>query len=233
MIKTYYELAKPGIIYGNALAAVAGFFFASRGLPLDWPLLVATVFGLACIIGSACVFNNVYDYEMDAKMERTKHRPSATGEISRRNATIFGFVLGFFGFSFLILYSSTMALFSALLGFFIYVFLYTPLKPKSAWALFVGAAAGATPPVVGYAAVTGMLDWYALALFGALYLWQLPHFLAIATYRYTEYAVAGVPLFITKEPSSRTKRRAKIVFYSSLVVLLLFCVVLILQRWVR
>ena len=232
MIKTYYHLTKPGIIYGNTLAAVAGFFFAGEG-PLDWPLLAATLVGLAAIIASACVFNNYADRHLDAKMERTKNRALVSGRISPRNALIFGLILLALGTLVLLLYTTLLALGTALFGFVVYVFWYTPLKPKSPNALFVGAIAGATPPVVGYTAVTGSFDIYAFFLFAALYLWQIPHFLAIAVYRYEEYKAAGIPLYITQPPGTSARRRARAVFYGSLVVLLLACLALILQRWMR
>lgn len=232
MVKTYYRLTKPGIIYGNMLATVAGFFFASTG-PIDWILLGATLGGLALVIASACVFNNIADRHLDARMERTKNRALVSGTVSPRNAYIFGTVIGFLGFITLALWTTWFAFGVALLGFVVYVFWYTPLKPKSAYALFVGAIAGATPPVVGYTAVTNTFDIYALGLFAALYVWQIPHFLAIAVYRYEEYAAAGVPLFIKKVPSPQARTRAKKIFRYSLVVLLLFCLILILQRWMR
>ncbi len=229
MIRTYYELTKPGIIYSNALTAIAGFFLASRET-LDWGLLGATLVGLSFIMASACVFNNYFDREIDIRMERTKNRALAAGHISFRSAIIFALVLVFLGTATLALFTTALALGMALFGFFVYVFLYTPIKPRSATALYVGAVAGATPPVVGYTAVTNALDWYAFALFAALFLWQIPHFLAIAFYRYEEYKAAGVPLFIQHPPSAKTKRRARAVFYSSLIVLLLFCVALVTMR---
>lgn len=229
MSKAYYELLKPGIIYGNALVATAGFFFASHG-HINWALFVFMLVGLSCIIGAACAVNNVLDHDMDARMERTKKRPTVTGEIPRMHALLCAAILAILGTFVLALYTTPLALGFSLAGLFIYVCLYTPLKPKSPSALFVGALAGAVPPVVGYTAVTNTFDQYALVLFVALYLWQIPHFLSIATYRYTEYASAGVPLYIQKEPSSTTKRRARMVFYFSLVVLLLACGALMLQR---
>jgi len=229
MIKTYYNLAKPGIIYGNALVAAAGFLFAARG-HVDWFELFAMLLGLSFVIGSACVFNNIYDIDIDARMERTKGRAMVTGAVSRSYATLYALVLGVGGGILLGLYTTPQALAAALAGFTIYVLLYTPLKALTPWALFVGAAAGATPPMVGYLAVTGQLDWYAWALFIALYLWQLPHFMAIATYRWQEYTAAGVPLFIKSDPPPSAKRWGRIVFYASLVVLLLACAVLMLHR---
>ena len=233
MIRPYYELTKPGIIYGNALAAAAGFFFASASIPVDWALFAAMFVGLSSVIASACVFNNIADRYFDARMERTKSRALVSGRVSPGSALVFGLALGVLGAAVLWFYTTPLAFGTALLGFAVYVFWYTPLKPKSAAALFVGAIAGATPPLVGYTAVTGTLDLYALMLFAVLYVWQIPHFLAIAVYRYEEYAAAGVPLYIKKAPSAVARRRARLAFYSSLVFLLLFCLTLIVQRWIR
>ena len=233
MIRTYYELTKPGIIYGNAITAVAGFFIASPKPLAEAGVLGLTLIGLSLVIASACVFNNYFDREIDARMERTKNRALAMGQVSGRSAIVFALLLLVLGAAVLALYTTPLALSVALLGFVVYVFLYTPLKPRSPSALYIGAVAGATPPVVGYTAVTNTLDLYALALFAVLYVWQIPHFLAIALYRYEEYKAAGVPLFIKKQPSVETKRRARAVFYGSLVVLLLLCLGAILQRWIR
>jgi protoheme IX farnesyltransferase len=227
MIEAYYEITKPGIIYGNLLVAAAGFLFASGGY-VDWGLFVATLLGLGLVIASACVFNNVYDRKMDARMERTKRRPSVTGKIPAARALLYAFFLGLAGAVALAFYTNTLALTWAFVGFFVYVLLYTPLKLKSPVALFVGAVAGATPPVVGYVAAAGAFDSYATLLFALMFVWQIPHFLAIATYRWHEYTAAGVPLYIKREPAAKAKRRGRIVFYASLVVLLAGCVALML-----
>ena len=219
------------MVFGNVLVAAAAFLFVSPEL-IDWPLFFILFVGLSLVISSACTFNNYFDRRLDAKMERTKNRALPAGRISPGSALVFGLVLLFFGV--VVLYqTNALALGAALLGFIVYVFLYTPLKPRTPHALWVGAVAGAMPPVVGYTAAANTLDLYALLLFVALFLWQIPHFLAIAVYRYEEYKAAGIPLFIKKNPSDKTKRLARVVFYLSLVVLLLACLALILQRWVR
>lgn len=190
------------------------------------------IFGLAGVIGSACVFNNYADRNIDARMERTKKRPLVAGTIKPRNALLFASVLVVVGVV-LLWMTDMLALYAALAGFLVYVFVYTPLKPRTGYAVFVGAVAGATPPLVGYAAAAHTLDWYAAALFAFLFLWQLPHFLAIARFRFEEYFAAGVPLLVSKPKDDAGRRRARKIFYLSLVVLLLFCAVLILQRWMR
>jgi protoheme IX farnesyltransferase len=234
MFTEYYRLAKPGIIYGNALAATAGFFVASLFVTSpDWWLLLAMLAGLSLIIACGCVLNNYMDREMDARMERTKNRAMVRGRISPRQALLFALALGVAGIAILFVFTTPLALIVALAGLVVYVGLYTPLKPRSSWALYVGAVAGAVPPVVGYTAVTGILDWYALAFFGVLYIWQLPHFIAIAMFRYDEYKAAGVPLVVRSSPSDAAKRRARSIFRYSLVVLLLLCLAPMLHMWMR
>jgi heme o synthase len=229
LFKEYYHLTKPGIIYGNTIVAAAGFLYAAKG-NVDWPLLGATLLGLACIIASGCVFNNYLDREIDVKMERTKLRALVVGSIKNQHALIFSNILLLVGGLLLYYCTNLTALSVALFGWVVYVAAYTPLKPKTALAVFVGAVAGATPPVVGYAAVTNTLDLTALAMFAFLFLWQLPHFLAIAKFRHHEYTAAGVPLLVKAPSSEKEAKQAKQIFYASLVVLLLWCFLLMLHR---
>lgn len=227
--RTYYRLTKPGIIYGNALMFAAGFFLGSWD-GVNWPLFFEALLGLSFVMASACVFNNYADRELDKKMERTKSRSLVTGAISPNAAYIYGLVLALIGFGALYFFSSYLSFLIALIGFATYVFLYTPLKPKTSFALYIGAVAGATPPVVGYTAITGNFDWWALLLFVAMFLWQLPHFVAIATYRYEEYTAAGVPLTVKRQPTEEEKKKAKKIFALSLVILLAACLGIALWR---
>jgi protoheme IX farnesyltransferase len=228
MIKEYYELTKPGIVYGNVLVAAAGFLYAAAG-DVQWLLFAYTLLGLALVIASACVCNNYYDQDIDKRMTRTSTRALAAGSIPGSHALLYASVLGLIGAGTLFFLTSLYALVAALIGFVVYVFVYTPLKHRSPHALWVGAIAGATPPVVGYAAVTNTIDSTALAFFIFLCLWQVPHFLGIAAYRYDEYAAANIPLLISK-PSQRGKRIGRLVFYASLIVLLAWCGALMLHR---
>jgi protoheme IX farnesyltransferase len=224
-LNSYYELTKPGIIYGNALTAAAGFFFASAGI-ISWPLLVFMLVGLSLIIASACAINNYLDRDIDALMERTKNRPIPSGAISPNRALWFGIMLGLVGSLVLFFHANLLTLGAALFGWIVYVFVYSPLKRRSTFALYVGAIAGAMPPLVGYAAVTNALDSPALLLFAFLFLWQIPHFLAIAVYRYDEYTAAGIPLLVSRPKDTTARHQARIVFYVSLVVLLVWCAAL-------
>lgn len=221
MFKDYYQLTKPGIVYGNLLTTLAAFLFASKW-EFSTGLFLATMVGMALVIASACVFNNYFDRSIDAKMSRTKARPLVAGAVSPRAAFWYAMALAFVGFALLYICVNILTALVALAGFIIYVCIYTPLKPLNSLALYVGAVAGAAPVVAGYTAVADKLDLTAFFLFAFLFLWQLPHFWAISVYRYDEYAAAGVPLSVRK-PSNKKKRLARSIFFASLIVLVLFC----------
>ena len=228
MGKDYFQLTKPRMVMMNVLVAAAAFVFASHG-NINWGSFFAMVAGLSCVVASACVFNNHADRFMDTHMERTKARALAAGRIKPLHALLFGFLLLLCGVL-LLGAVSLLALGAALVGFLVYVCVYTPMKPNTGYALYTGAVAGAMPPVVGYTAAAGVLDIYAFAFFLVLFFWQIPHFLAIARYRFDEYSAAGVPLLVKRPRDERERRRARLVFHLSLVVLLVFCAALILQR---
>lgn len=204
MLRQYYHLTKPGIIYGNALTAVAGFLLGSKDhLPLI--LFLSMLIGLSLVIGSACVFNNIFDRDIDGKMARTNKRGMVTGEVSKTAALVYGAILFLIGVIILRHYTNEYALAAALVGFIVYVFFYTPLKRRTAHATLIGAIAGATPPVVGYAAVANRFDLGALVLFLILVFWQMPHFYAIAIRRLKDYQDAGVPVLPAKSGIKNTK----------------------------
>lgn len=191
-IKNYYKIAKPGMVYGNAITVIGGFILASGGIIRMWSFVAALV-GISLVIASGCVFNNYIDRDIDAKMERTKSRPLVTGRISERNAFIYGAVLGLIGFFVLVLYTNLLATVIAALGFFFYVFMYSMwFKRRTMYATLIGSIAGAVPPVVGYAATSGRIDAAAVILFAIMVVWQMPHFFAIAIRGADEYAAAKI-----------------------------------------
>ncbi|MEI6805672.1 MAG: heme o synthase [Myxococcaceae bacterium] len=204
MMKTYYYLTKPGIIMGNLVTTAGGFFLASKGV-VDYSLLLATFIGLALVIGSACVLNNYTDQDIDRQMERTKNRALVTGVISGKSALIFAAVLGFSGFFTFAFFCNWLTAGVALVGFLIYVLLYAMMKLRSIHGTFVGSLAGAVPPVIGYCSVSNRLDIAALLLFVILVFWQMPHFFAIALYRFQDYFAASIPLLPVKKGFYKTK----------------------------
>ncbi|MDB5237483.1 MAG: ctaB [Parcubacteria group bacterium] len=201
MLKDYYRLAKPGIVYGNIFTTIAGFLFAAHWIFDRHSALIAlaTFTGLGLVIASAAVFNNYLDRDMDAKMERTSARVLVTGAIAPRNALIYGSILGIIGFALLYFFVNLLSTEIALFGFIFYAVIYTYAKRKTDWAAVIGSVPGAVPIVVGYTAVMNHLDIPALCLFVAMVAWQMPHFYAIAIYRMNEYAAAGIPVLPAKK----------------------------------
>lgn len=194
VITRYYSLTKPGVLYGNALTAAAGFLLAARG-QVDLPLFLALCLGTTLVIASATVLNNVLDRDIDTVMERTKKRATVTGRIGVRNAVIFSSVLFVLGMAMLIAWTNWLVVIVGLGGFLVYVVLYGMLsKRMSIHGTLVGSVSGAAPILAGYVAVTGAIDPGAVLAFLAVFLWQMPEFYSIAIYRHDEYARAGVPV---------------------------------------
>ena len=187
-------LTKPGIIFGNLVTAMAGFCLAAQKGGMEASLFFAALGGLSLIIASACVCNNYIDRDIDSMMKRTKNRPSVIGNIPLVNGVVFALLLLLGGSVLLAKCTTTLALLTALFGFFVYVVIYGVAKRKTHHATLIGSVAGAVPPVVGYTAVTGSFDMTALLLFSIVLFWQLPHFFAIAIYRLEEYKAANVPV---------------------------------------
>jgi protoheme IX farnesyltransferase len=213
-IKTYYRLTKPGIIYGNAVTAAAGFLLAS-GRHIDAWLLLSMLVGLSLIIAAGCVFNNCIDRNIDSKMSRTKQRALVTGKVSTTAALLYAAVLGAAGSLLLGLFTNTLTLLIALSGLFAYTVLYSIWKRRSSWGTVVGSLSGAVPPVVGYCAVTNRLDMGAFLLFLILVFWQMPHFYSIAIYRAREYKAARIPVLSLEKgvPITKTIILAYIVIF--------------------
>lgn len=192
MLSAYYRVTKPGIVYGNALYAAAGFLLAAKG-HIHWLLFIEMLFGLSLVVAAACVLNNYLDRDLDSKMARTRRRPLVSGAISGPAAIAYGSLLLIAGVLLLAL-TNGLALLVAVGGFVVYVFIYDWAKRHSWHGAEVGSLAGAVPPVVGYAACAGRLYTAALLLFLTLIFWQMPHFYAIAIYRQKDYQAAGVPV---------------------------------------
>ncbi|MBL8159520.1 protoheme IX farnesyltransferase [Candidatus Saccharibacteria bacterium] len=192
-MKNYYLLTKPGIVYGNALSAVGGFFLGAAGV-VDFGVFAAMLFGISLVIASACVFNNYLDQGIDAKMLRTKGRALVSGEVSGTAALVFGTILGVIGFSLLYKYTTYWALYLAAIGWFVYVVLYGVSKRRSVHGTLVGSISGSMPIVVGYTAATNQFDLTAWLLFAIMTAWQMPHFYAISLFRRNDYAQAELPV---------------------------------------
>jgi len=220
--KTYCSLAKPRIILGNVITAAGGFALASKGY-FNFPLFLVTLLGLSLVVASACVFNNYIDRESDKKMVRTQYRVLAQGLIPLRKAMIFALFLVAFG-TLLLSFTNLLTVACALLGFLVYVTLYTFSKYHSIHATLIGSIAGAMPPVVGYCAVSNCLDTAAFIFFIMMILWQMPHFYAIAIYRLDDYAQASIPVLPIKKGMFATKVQMLLYAFAFLVSSLMLTV---------
>jgi protoheme IX farnesyltransferase len=218
LIKTYYRLTKPGIIYGNMLTAAAGFLLAAKGHIDGW-LLLALLAGMSLIIASACVFNNYIDRGIDRKMARTKRRALVAGTVSGRNALIYAGGLGVIGFAVLGAYTNWLVFAIGVVAFVDYVVLYGIAKRRSVHGTLVGAISGSAPVVAGYCAVTDRFDDGALILFLILACWQMPHFYAIAMYRFKDYMAAGLPVL----PVKRGLQAAKLQIILYVIAFIIAC----------
>jgi heme o synthase len=193
MLRECYLLTKPGIIYGNALTAIAGFLLASRW-HIHPGLFLATVAGTCLVIASACVINNYIDRGIDKKMARTQRRALVTGELSGTFAILYGLALGSLGFALLILLTKNLVVLIGAVAYIDYIVLYGASKRASVHGTLVGSVAGAAPPVAGYCAVSGHFDGGALIIFLIMVCWQMVHFYAIAIRRAADYKAAGIPV---------------------------------------
>ena len=207
MIKDYYQLTKPGVLYGNVMTAVSGFLMACGYFKtFDAVLFAATIIGMTLVIASACVLNNVLDRDIDSVMERTKTRGVASGKIKPGPAVIFSAILGISGTAILALWVNWLVVAIGLAGFIVYVWLYGALsKRKSIHGTAVGSVSGAAPILAGYVAVSGAIDIAAVLLFLLLFFWQFPEFYSIAIYRRKEYKAAKVPVMTVIKGVKNTK----------------------------
>lgn len=205
-IKKYYWLTKPGIVFGNVLAAIAGFFLASghAGM-LDAGTLFALVVGIALVIASACVFNNYLDRGIDGKMERTRQRATVSGDISVWAVFVFLGILGIVGFTLLVIFTNAPTVALVAVAYFAYVVLYGVAKRRTIHGTLVGTIPGGIPPVAGYVAVTDSFDLAALLIFSVMLCWQMAHFYAIGMRRRDEYAAAGLPVMPVVKGMHTTK----------------------------
>jgi protoheme IX farnesyltransferase len=188
----FVELTKPRIAVLVLFTVAAGALVAQRGAP-DLTLLLNTLVGTALVAAAASALNQLLERQSDALMRRTENRPLPAGRLQPAEVLVFGIVLAVAGLTWLALTARhPLAVVVAAFTLFSYVFVYTPLKRHTTLNTLVGAVPGALPPVIGWAAVAGTLDREIVALFLIVFLWQIPHFLAIAWIYREDYARAGL-----------------------------------------
>ncbi|WP_232696674.1 heme o synthase [Brevibacillus daliensis] len=207
-LSDFVQLAKPGIIISNLLTAFAGIWLASKGFEnFNFLLTIYTLVGTSLVIGSGAVLNNYIDRDLDSKMGRTKNRALVTGVIHPTTALVYGIVLLLIGLTLLNFTSNSLAAVCALIGHIFYVLIYTPMKRISSLNTVVGAVSGAMPPLIGWAAVSNDLPLGAWILFLIVFLWQSPHFLALAMLKVEDYRAGGIPMLPVVRGFYETKRQ--------------------------
>lgn len=189
------------------MTAAAGFFLASSQFGFELPRLAGTVLGIALVIASACVANNILDRNIDARMKRTKGREIAAGKISLPVAAVYSVALGVVGFGLLYTLTNWYAVLLGILAFVWYVGVYGWAKRTTPLSTIIGGVCGALPPMAGYVAVSGVVDATAWMLFVLMMVWQLPHFYAIAMFRAEDYRLANLPVWSVKYGMDSTKRQ--------------------------
>lgn len=228
-MKHYIELTKPRITWLILMSTGVGYFF---GLKRDWngwnewPLLLHTLVGTALIASGTAALNQWYEREGDGLMRRTAGRPLPSGRMTANRALWFGIVLATLGFTEL---AVGVNLLTGVLGAVTlagYLFIYTPLKKRSHLSTVIGALPGAMPPLMGYAASFGSLNAEAWTLFAILFIWQFPHFLAIAWMYRDDYARAGIRMLPVVEPDGMSTSRQIVLYASTLIPVSLFPVLL-------
>src|SRR5271154_1230116 len=205
-MKDYIALTKPRITWLILMSTGVGYFFgAQRGMP-GWHFwtLLHTIIGTGLIASGTAALNQWYERVADGKMRRTQARPLPSGRLSPGKALVFAIAISVAGFAELWVGANPLA---ALLGLFTlltYLFVYTPLKQRSPACTTIGALPGAMPPLIGYAAASGALDARAGALFLILFIWQFPHFYAIAWMYREDYARGGIRMLAVIDPDGES-----------------------------
>jgi protoheme IX farnesyltransferase len=221
--RAYLALTKPRIIELLLVTTVPAMVLAERGLPSIW-LMVVTVLGGALTAGGANAINCYIDRDIDAVMQRTRSRPLVRHVISPGRALSFALGLEVAGFLLLALFATVLAAVLALSATLFYVFVYTLwLKRRSAQNIVIGGAAGAVPPLVGWAAVTGGIGWPAVVMFAIVFFWTPAHFWALALKYRDDYARAGVPMGPVVWGTDRTYRG--ILIYTLITVMVALALV--------
>jgi protoheme IX farnesyltransferase len=224
VVLDYVSLAKPRIIPLLLITALGGMMMAERGWP-STGLVVLTLLGGALAAAGAGAINCWIDRDIDGEMLRTRRRPLPDGRIAPGNALLFGIVLGLLAFVLLAFWVNVLAATLAISGLLFYVFVYTLwLKRSTVQNIVIGGAAGAIPPVVGWAAVTHRVDLTAVYLFAVIFLWTPPHFWALALRLRGDYARAKVPMLPVVRGEAAARRQ--IVVYTLVLVAVTLAIVL-------
>ncbi len=211
-----FSLTKPRITLMVLISAGAGFLLGSGGETDAWALLIASI-GIGLVAGGTSALNQVLERDIDARMQRTRGRALPTGKVTPGVATVFSLLVAGLGVGFLALFVNGLTAVLATIALLSYVLVYTPLKKRSSLSTLVGAVPGALPILGGWTAATGSLDPGGWALFGILFFWQLPHFLALAWMYRDDYRRGGLKMLGVTDPSGRQTRHQSVLYALALV----------------
>jgi protoheme IX farnesyltransferase len=212
----YVALTKPDVSFLVLITTAAGYYMGARG-PLNWLHMVQAVFATMLIAAGTATLNHYIERESDRYMRRTASRPLPSGVLQPREALVFGVVLCLAGALDLYFTAGPGAAGLGVATCLSYLLAYTPLKKRTVWATFVGAFPGAIPPMIGWVAASGSLDRGAWLLFGILFLWQFPHFHAIAWMYREDYARAGILMLPVVDPEGKRTFRQIILTAAALI----------------
>jgi protoheme IX farnesyltransferase len=215
-LAAYVDLTKPRITFLVTLSALAGFCLASRA-GIDYVGLFHTAFGIALLASGIASLNQYVERDLDALMRRTQMRPLPTGKLSPRQALYFGLAVSVLAELYLAVFLNPLTAAWGLVALGSYLFVYTPLKTRTTLCTFIGAFPGALPPLLGWTAARNEVGIEALVLFGILFLWQFPHFHAIASLYRDDYERAGIRMLPVVEPSGRATARQIVLYTLALV----------------
>jgi len=211
-LRDYWVLTKPEVNFLVVISTLVGFHLATRG-SLDLARLLHTLLGTLLVASGTATLNQLIERDADAQMRRTAGRPLPSGRLSATSALWFGLALSVAGGLYLWLAVNALASLLALSTLASYLLIYTPLKKRTPWCTFIGAFPGAMPPLIGWAGAAGHLSREAWVLYGILFFWQFPHFLAIAWMYREDYTRAGLQMLPRGDAEGRTMARL-IVGYS-------------------
>ena len=214
--KDFAALAKPRLNMLVVASTLAGYVMAD-GEALGPMRVCGLLLGTGLVAGGASAFNQVIERDLDALMRRTRTRPLPGQRLQPLEGLLFGTAITLAGVLLILASSNLLAAAVALATLLTYVAIYTPLKKRSSLGTVIGAIPGALPPIIGWAAVAGELPLKAWVLFGIMFLWQLPHFLAIAWMYREDYARAGFPMLPVIEPDGRSTGRQSLMYAAALV----------------
>ena len=217
LLKSYYNLCKPNVVYMMLITALVGMLLAQEELPSLYTIFISLL-GIALCSVSAAAINRVIDSNADASMNRTDQRPLPQWDLTPFHATIFATIIGILGALILYVFVNTLTMYLTIASLIGYAFIYTVyLKRATPQNIVIGGLAGAAPPLLGWTSITNSIDAYALLLVLIIFIWTPPHFWALAIYRKDEYAKESIPMLPVTHGVAFTK--LQIVLYTIILYL--------------